>query len=299
MRAILVCIALAGCGGASSAPVAAPVDVARPAAQKTYAIHFYRPSHAGERTHVVMDQTENKGSKITQDATVVEDKHEQHALHYDAVHTAVEVDGKGQVTRSRYDVKELVSDGHPLVRGVVEITRTQKETDAIITVDGTPASKEVREALASLLKLGLSGANDDQVFGTKTPQPVGAHWPIDARLAQADLRDDSGIDATSVNGDVWLEGTTRVGDLDCLDVRAKMGLDGIAVPGMPEGSETEFGRADAEMQATLPVAGTPERASDHMSMKIAFRVRVPSPTGRAVNVSLAITQTRDSHFSPM
>lgn len=298
--ACIACIALAGCGGARS--TTAPVEAARPAPQtapqKAYAIHLSRPSHAGERTRMVMDQTEDKRSKITQAAIILEDKHEQRVLHWDAVHTAVEVDAQGRVTRSRYEVKELTSNGHPLVQGVVEVTRAQKSKDSRVTVDGVPANKDVREALTSLLKLGLGGATDDQIFGTKTPQPIGAHWPIDAALAQADLREDTGIEAASVGGDVWLEGTTRVSGLDCLDVRAKISLDGVKVP-IPNGGETEVGRAEGEMHAAVPLDGTPERASDHMSMTMTFKLRVPSPNGRPVAVSMEISQTRDGHFSAM
>jgi hypothetical protein len=300
MRFVLALIALTACGGGTASGPNA-TDLPKPDAQKAYAIHLSRASHVGERSHVVMDQTEQKDSKITgEDGAVIEDKHQKRVLHYDAVHTVVAVDDKGRTTRSRYDVKDLLADGKPLMHGVVEITRAPKEKDAVIVVDGKPATDELRDALSSLLKLGLGSADDDEVFGTKTPQAIGAHWPINGALAKASLSDDTGIDAQSVTGDVWLAGTTKVGDLDCLDVRGKLGIEGMTVPELPEGSVTESGRADAEMQTALPVADAKvERATDHMSMVMAFKVRIPTKKGPPATVALKLSQVRDSAFSPM
>ncbi len=295
MRSMLAFVLLAACGGANAQATA--VDLPKPDAQKTYEIRLSRPSKVGERTHVVMDQTEDKASKITSGEQVVEDKHERKVMHYDALSTVVAINETGRMTKTRHEVKELLVDGKPLVHGVVDITRAPKEKDAVILVDGAPASQEVRTALQSLLKLGLGGAKDDDIFGTKTPQAIGARWPINAQLAHDDLKDDTGIDAQTVTGEAWLQGTTRVGDVDCLDVRAKMGLDGISLPDMPPNSTIESGHMDADMTAALPIDGHIERAADHMTMKMAIRMHVQAPGGPVANVHVTFSETHDARFS--
>ena len=296
MRFVLACIVLTACGGGTAQT--APVELPKADAAKAYVIHLTRPSHVGDRTHVVMDQTEEKASKITSGETVVEDKHARKVMHYDAISTVVAIDDQGRMTKTRHDVKELVVDGKQLAHGVIEITRARREKDAIVTHDGAPVSEDVRAALSSLLKLGVGGPSDDDVFGTKTPQAIGAHWPINAQLAHDDLKDDTGIDAANVTGETWLEGTTRVGDVDCLDVRAKMVLDGIVVPDMPQGSTIESGRADAEMRAALPLDEHREKLVDHMSMKMSFRLHVEAPNGPPTAVLVTLAETHDAHFSP-
>jgi hypothetical protein len=306
VRIGFACILLAACGaeGSLNAPVEAPVGAAPAqeapvgAAPKTYAIHLSRPAHTGDRTHVVIDATEDTGSRITQGDTVLDDKHEKRVTHFDAVATVLAVDGRGEATRSRYEVKDLVVDGRPLAHGVVDITNAAKEDDATIVVDGAPPSEEVRKALKSLLKLSLGGASDDEVFGTKTPQPIGGHWPINAPLAREDLKKDTGIDAPNISGETWLEGTTRVADVDCLDVRMKLTLDGMAVPGVPEGSVVETSHADAVMGAALPLDDRLERVTDHFTMTMAFQVRVNTPNG-AANVVVKLVQVEDKRLSPL
>jgi hypothetical protein len=312
MRPVLASVVLAcgvcgaACGGASSqtAGVEAPVvpvsfgGAPAPPAAKAYTIHLSRPSHVGERTHVVVDLSEDSGTSIAQ-GDQVDEKHEKRVTHFDAVAMVAAVDEKGRTTRSRYEVKELLVDGRPLVHGLVDVTNAPTEEDATILVDGAPADKDQRKALQSLLKLRLGGATDDEVFGTTTPQPVGAHWPINGLLAREDLKDNSGIDAQSVTGEAWLQGTANVNDVDCLDVRAKLGLDlnGKSLPGLPPNSTMELGHADAEMTAVLPIDGRMERLTDHLSMTMAVKVRVSTPNGPAT-VVIKFNRTEDKRYSP-
>jgi hypothetical protein len=291
--ALLLAMGATGCGAAASA---APSTVAVPAppAAKTYAVRFDRPSHVGDRTHLVTNRREDTTTKISRDGAVVSDKREQHSVHYDAVTTVIAVDTQSRPVRVRYDVKELTSDGRRLQASVIEITRRGKEKDAEILVDGSPASDDARKVLASLLKLGNAGVSDDDVFGSKSPQPVGGRWAIDGSRAIASLAED-GLDVRSIKGEVWLDGTTRVDGAECLAVRAALDLDGMDVPGMPEGSVTEESHATADLRTSLTIEGRLGRAEDRMSTAMTFRVRVPAPQGPPMMVSVQRNEARDAH----
>jgi hypothetical protein len=288
-----VFVAAMGCAG-SPPPVEAPTTVAK----KTYAVHFHRPSQVGERFHVVADRSEDMATKVTKDGALVSQKHDEHTIHCDAVSTVVATDAHGRTTRARYEVKELTSDGRRLQGSGIELTRHGKETDAEIVVDGNPANENVRKALSALFKLGLDGATDDDVFGTKTPQPVGARWAIDSAVAVRSFKDD-GLDVSSIHGDVWLDGTTRMDGVECLDIRGALHMSGIRLPDLPKGAEVDESRADAELRATLPTEGRVARAADHLSMTMTFRLRVPGPDGAPMIVSVRGTQSQDSHETAM
>ena len=298
MRAVLACLLLAACGGgAKETPTTTATSLpTQTEAPKAYPIHLSRPSKAGDKVHVVVDQTEEKGTRVTAGGKVLDDKNEKHVYHLDEVMSVVAVNEAGRITKTHDDVADLVIDGRSLGKAALDITRAPKEKDAVILVNGKPAAKPIRDALTDVLKLSVGGVSDDDIFGTKTPQAVGAHWTPNTALAREDLKNDSGLDAQNMTGDIWLEGTTRVGALDCLDVRAKMGLDDIAMGALPPGQKLESGHADIEMRAALPLDGSMERASEHMGMVMTMKLDVTGPKGTAV-VAVALKQSRDSTYS--
>lgn len=292
MRNALVALLLATTGCAGTPPaVEAPTTRA---ANQTYAVHFERPSRVGDRSRLVTDHTSDMVTKISREGAVVSEKHDHRAVHYDAVSTVVAVDAKGRVTSVRYDVRELTSDGRRLEASVIQVTRHAKEKDADIVADGSPASEEVRKALSFLFKLGLAGATDEEVFGPKAPQPIGAHWRIDGALALGSFKED-GLDISSVTGDVWLDGTTRIDGAECLAVRVKLTIGGIQVPEAPPGSETEEGHAESEIRVALPVdqGGSVARAEEHQSMTMSVRVRVPARDGVVTLLSVESNESRE------
>lgn len=248
----------------------------------------------GERVRIVADETRDK--TVMQDGTLVEEKHA--AFHLDAVSTTVAIDDRGHATRDHYDVTELTSDGKPLATGSVDVTRASREQDAVILVGGAPATGEVKDALEALLTMRVDGASDDDVFGTKAPQAIGAHWAVDTRLAHDDLLDDSGVDAGKVTGDAWLAGLTRANDADCLDVRATLSLDGLVLPNLPKDNVVDLSHADVDMEAALPFDGRLVRAADSFGMTMKIRLRVPTPRGQTATLTMTIATRRTARYSP-
>jgi hypothetical protein len=287
---------LTACGAsASGAPVQAPAS-----SPTAYSIHLSRPSHVGDRTQVVVQQVEDNDTSFSADKAASRDEHVHRVLHLDAVQQVVAIDEKGRPTRSHFDVTEFTLDGQALAQRTIDVTNAAKEADAVLLVDGAPAGKEARKALQSLLRVGLGGATDDEIFGTAAPQLVGARWPIDAALATQDLKEDNDVDARNLSGEAWLQGTTRVDGAECLDVRARLTLDlnPASIPDLPEGSTVELGQTEAEMSAALPVDGRTERLADHMAMTMTVRVRVMAPAG-PVTVVFKASQSREQHFAPL
>ncbi len=302
---IVLVMGIAGCANTPStveAPTAAAVSApASAGGTKTYAVHFGRESRVGERVHLVKDHASEMNTKITRDGAPVpdqQDKREKQTIHYDAVSTAIAVDARGRVTRVRYDVKDLTSDGKRLPASVVELTRHAKEADADIIVDGSPASEDVRKALHSLLKLGLDGPTDDEIFGPKVPQAIGARWGIDEPLAIASFKDE-GVNVSTIKGEVWLDGTTNMDGAECLSVHAVLDMRGMKIPDLPPGAVMEEGHATAQMSAVLPLDGRVGRAQDHLTTKLLFRIRVPAAQGSPMIVSVDAKEVDEAHETAM
>ncbi len=293
---LLLSVASTACGAGAST-VSAPTTTDPPptgTGAKTYPIHLTHPSQVGERIHVVADDTSNK--TFVQDGTMVEKKHR--LVHLDAVCTTVAVDDRGRTTRDHYDVTELSADGQLLATGPVDVTRARKEEDAVVLVSGAPPTGEIKEALRTIISARTGGASDDDVFGTQQPQAVGAHWPVNTSLARDDLFSSSGLDAATVTGDVWLAGLTRANDADCLDVRAKLALDGIRMPDLPKGAVIDQGHAVVDVQGAFPLDVNLIRAIETLTMSMEVRLRVPTPSGRDSSLTITVTSKRAARYSP-
>ncbi len=298
MKTVLACVVLLACGGGAGAAPTTTATLPKTEAPKTYAIHLSRPNKVGDKIHMVIDHSEDKALQVTVGGKPGEEQHDKHVLHIDTISTITGVDERGRPTTTHEDVKDFSVDGHSLGPASLDVTRARKLKDAVVLVNGKPAAKKMREMLGDLLKLSVGGPEDDEVFGTKAMQAAGSHWTVNTKLAQDDLRDNNGLDTSSLTGDAWLEGTTRVGDRDCLDVRAKMSFDVTTVPDLPPGQKVESGHTDIDLRAALPIDGKIERASEHMGMVMAMKLSVQSPKGPTL-VAVTVTESRDGAYSPV
>jgi hypothetical protein len=280
-------VVLAGCGGAVTQTNPAPLP--QPTTPQTYEIRMARDSHVGERSHVVLDSVDDTSTVSAKDGVELERKHEHKAIHLDAVSTIVAIDGKNNATRLHYEVASLTANDKPIFQGPVDLTRALKDADAVILTNGNAPEQSVHDALAGILSLRYGGPSDDDVFGTKVRQAVGARWPVNAEVALADMANDPKLRASSMTGETTLVGTTDC----CLDVRSTVQLGGLSLPGAP-GSHVD-GHVDMSFQALFPTNVTRGRTEDHMTLHVAMKLTVPTPKG-IVTATVDATTRKDGHF---
>jgi hypothetical protein len=288
MRTVLLTLFVA-CGGATTQ--ANPQPLPQSTADKTYDIHLNRESHVGARTHVVLDATEDTTTVTTKDGAEIDRKREHKVTHFDATSTTAAVNAKNESTRVHYDVTDLVVDGKSVYKGPVDLTRASKADDAVILVNGAPAEGAVRSALKDILSLRVGGPSDDDIFGTKERQAVGAHWPMNSQAALADIANDPKLRASTVTGESTLAAVTDC----CLEVRAKLRMGGLALPSAPAGSTVD-GNVDATFAALLPTDVKRGRVEDHMGFHMVMKMTIPTAKGPVV-VALEATNQKDGHFS--
>jgi hypothetical protein len=153
---------------------------------------------------------------------------------------------------------------------------------SVVLVDGGAAdpvslkdgkiSDEVRKVFGVVYSPHKPGsATDDDVFGTKEPKSFGDSWPINAKLAAEDAKK-SGIEipAERLQGRTELVGKDRVGEADCLTIRAQINASDVAMKDLPDGAIMDNGTMQATLDGCVPIAGTSSRKGMEMTLKARF-----------------------------
>ena len=262
-------------------------------------------THVGDRTHAVIDD-DKRDQTVTKMAGQSASKSDKvtHA-HLDGIIAVQEVDDRANARRAEIVVTEFwqtTGEGgaHVVLAPAgahVMVTRAARKADAVLMVNGQAASKEQRDALDGLMTLTIGGPSDDEIFGTTTPQAIGAEWDIQSTLAQKDLAD-KGIVATSLTGKVKLVGIENVRGTECLDLRADLTIAGItSVDELPKGSVIENGSVDARMKGLFAADGK-GRQAEELETATRMKVRVPTPQGEVLVDIKSVDRRRASYSAP-
>jgi hypothetical protein len=154
----------------------------------------------------------------------------------------------------------------------VKKTKTGRETlvepGRVLTVeveDGTHTFRQDEGALsedvvATLRELFPDGSkaqhhvSDDAAFGTRERQQIGGRWPIHAETVAAELGDSLGgpVRKESIEGNVTLAGTARVGRMDCLRIKGDMTIQSPPTKA-PEGMEVESHLIESQFELIYPI----------------------------------------------
>jgi hypothetical protein len=277
------------CGG----PAAHDARTAPP----TFEIRLHRPSHVGERWHIVADGTQSE-SKSTYTEQVVVKKSEKHqAIHFDATVTALAVEG-GVVSRAEYLVtafesvknhEQLLAPGKHVV-----IQPAPKKDDTVIAVDGQPATPDVREALGIVMALTREPGDDDTVFGTHERQPIGASWAVNgAAMRTVLVRNGASAPSDAIHGQVTL--ASRTPD-DCLDVRVDLHVDSFTpLAPLPEGSQITKSKVLLQAKFALPIDTRLSLRRAELDVHTEFEAFVPVQSAEIAGVT--VDSQTDHHRS--
>ena len=298
---IVACVACGGGGGSTAGgttPSATSTEASQPNMTKTYPIHLHPHAHVGDRVQVVFDAFEDNGTimHLASSGQEISSEHKTKRSHLEGVMTTVALDARQDDLHDTLEVKTLTIDDRVILQNKrVDVTKARKADDAILMVDGAPATPELRKALKDLLDLRVGGPTDDEIFGTTQPQLAGAHWPLNGELARADLAEDQGADVTSttISGETTFVGIKHVGNLDALEMKAEMHIDGIKVPLPQPGATSEPGQAKATMTKLVPVDENRGVLESHMAFEMTMRIHVPTKTGDSVIGDITATSRRD------
>ncbi|MFC1609582.1 TonB family protein [Myxococcota bacterium] len=156
---------------------------------------------------------------------------------------------------------------------------------------------EVEQVLDMILPTEEVTKTDDDVFGIGTPQPVGAHWPIDAAVAAEDLQK-AGFDIgpKQLAGHTKLVGVKMIENVECMEVQAQMSASDLSPPGIPKDATTEKGEVHASFSAIFPLDPGKNRVRDTTTMTGEF-VIIQIVDGQPVRTELVMSQEKQSTYS--
>ncbi|HEY2370479.1 MAG TPA: hypothetical protein VGH87_28980 [Polyangiaceae bacterium] len=307
--AFVLVLALGACHPAPAAPndgasVALPtpaVTATVAASGKTYTVRMKRPARVGETAHVSVDD-DHLEHTVTRVAGATKEDRKPFRGHLEGTRRLVTLEADGiSPLRDELTVADfwtIKNDGPKITlapagaRVVVE--RGATKHDARVTVDGQAATKDVIDALDHLMSLTThKGPSDDDVFGTKVPQPIGGEWPVDSEIAAKDLRTrDIGVTPANITGSTKLVSVHPIRGIDCLEIDNHMSISSLQSMGeLPPGSTIKNARIDVHVHMLLPVDETKTLFDSSMDLTIAGVFIVPSPKG-PVEVELDSTDHR-------
>lgn len=228
----------------SGNPNATRVSVSpAPSAETTpreYSVRLQRPRHIGQRGRLVVDDEDLQTNILHFTDSPPHRDEPSRQIHFEAIEEVQALDEWGEplqldYTVTSFVVREQQQVERPLQTGQrIHLTRARRAQDAVVLVDGQPASQRVRNFLSSVLHLDVGNAFGDGVFGTPHRQHLGAHWPIDRSRAFQVLQK-LGMEAPEENitGQVRLVDVTRIGSVECLDVQANLRLENYRLTTAP------------------------------------------------------------------
>jgi hypothetical protein len=298
---VFAALALVGCAGAQTAPIA-------PTA-RTSVIHVQHPRRVGDRWHVVADDESSLRTVArVADAPPV-DSIKTTYVHVAGTVVVDELQANGRSPlRDETTVDELWTTLDLGAKQVlappgahVVIARAAKKEDALVTVDGAPASQAVRDAVDPVFTLTTyTGPSDDDVFGTTAPQSIGGEWAINQALAEKSLIA-SGIVASpgAVTGTTKLVGVQSIDGIECLELEVRMTVGAVqSIGSLPPGSTIQSASIDVGLHVLMPPDETRAVSRSDMTMTMKGTFTVPSPRGPVV-VSLDSIKHARSEQQPV
>lgn len=307
-------LAFVACHRASVAPEEHPTaastvpTVSAPTA-RTYTVHIKRPSKVGDRTRIVADDEKNErtSAQVAGDPTP-RDSNKATRIHIDGTVVVLELQSDGRSPlRDEMTVSEFWASHDGGAKEVlaqvgthIVVTRAAKKEDALVAVDGRPASKSVRDALDPMVNLTAhTGPSDDEIFGTAAPQSIGGEWTVNGPLAEKDLST-SGIIVSpgGITGKTKLVGVQSVNGIDCLELENTMTIGAIqSTGGLPPGSTIQNASMDVALHLLLPIEQARADVQSDMTLTMKGTFMVPSPKG-AVRVTLESVEDKRGSVAP-
>jgi hypothetical protein len=233
-----------------------------------YEVHLSSRNRAGDVFFYAASGTRSQQVSIAGQVM----KQEEISAEFEGRAEVLDVDASGEPVRvaltvSKFTKSENGSTSELLEPGSVLLADGGAENP--VSLKGGKISDDARKAFEVVYTPHKPGsATDDDVFGTKEPKAFGESWPINAKLASEDAKK-SGIEISPehLNGRTELVGKDRIGEADCLSVRAELVASGVALKDLPSGATVDEGTMQATFAGCVPIAGTSARKVLEMTLK--------------------------------
>jgi hypothetical protein len=278
-------------GGAASAHTARTAD-------GRYEVHLTRQAQVGLGWDEVVHYSGTQHQTVRVNGTPLDDTSSTTTIEFAGEYTILESDARGQPSRLRVAVRQLTIDAGqgpttPAIPSVLLVVRGVPGT--ITGEQGEALDAGTAAALANVIPVRSHPTDDDQVFGSREPQAVGASWAIDAASAAGGLGElGLTVDPANITGSTLLEGASTEAGVDCITLRSTIAASHVGVPNLPPGSVEQHADLQATVEFLLPLDRSlpPLRDVEHSTVDI--EVAVVTQGGPGI-VDVTMTQDETHH----
>jgi hypothetical protein len=210
-------------------------------------------------------------------------------------------DALGQPTSARYTITRLEAGppGAPLAPVVPpgQVLTIVRGEPPSITLEGGGALTEAQtDDVKAVISVGpVVPITDDQVFGTTTPQLVGATWPINAQLGAAGLSDeDLTVAPEGLSGQSKLVSVRPEAGVECLEVSVSFLAKALQFNKLPPGS-TVTGQMSVDLIGLFPTDATRQPISQTSTTRGQFNMIL---FGGAATSDMQLEETKTTTRAP-
>jgi hypothetical protein len=281
---LFAALVLGACGAPS--PVAGPQ--APEAAPGGYPIQLSRPSRAGDSYGIDIVAQSERRMRISVGGAIVEETDEARHLELHGTVRVRAVSATGRETVRDIEIVRCVGSDASGEREIAPagsvlhvVASDRDDVEGGIELVGGALSEADLEILSLALSTSVRSAGDDEVFGTRVPQAIGARWPINVRLAASDLNKAAEMEVRpeQMSGTTTLSAREDVDGVECLIVRAQLDARGFTVA-IGEDAVTEHAEMRAQLEAALPLDMAVQRVRDREALQMQMRVRFVDEGGQ-------------------
>ncbi|APR75816.1 Hypothetical protein A7982_01163 [Minicystis rosea] len=280
-----------------AAPPAPPVE-----ASQTYAIRMHRPRQVGDRQHLSATASSVRKMVVRDEERVVRDEVEEIHVRLEATTRVLAVNEIGKDVSTAYTIERLTIDTPSGAREVLPagrvVTIDRGKEKGTLRVDRGTLGEDAEKALREALSTTVSNVTDDEVFGTRERKAVGDRWPVDSRLAIADLAS-AGVRVAPASFQGWtkLVGVQRVGGETMLEVAAEMNMRDVALAALPPGTRIQRSTFEGRFHGTFPEDLTKRHGESSMRMRGSFQMTIPAGD-KQVSMEMTMESEQRSVTSP-
>ena len=285
--------------------------VPAPAQDEKYEVRLTRPDAVGDKFKL-----SGEGALIRKTVmTLGDNRREQEpsgsGIRLDATAEVLAVTPKGKITKLSLAVERCLRVSGPeeaelLPKGSVVIAQADGKRTKFSLKEGElpPEASELLDLLFQLNDDDSRGT-DDELFGTKEKQPVGASWPINAEQAAKDFAaEEIKVDASDITGTVKLDTVEKAEGGALLKLSGRMSVKKIQPGGevageLPEGLKMDVGSLDFKFTATLPKDPSDHAADESMSARHQIAYVGDLPGGKSVRTEVTVERAVQMKRTPV
>jgi hypothetical protein len=285
-RRTLACLAVPLIAIALAASAAAAAD--------TYPIKLVRPPEVGQKYALTAEGAVTRHTTITAGGKQIGATDDEFGIHLEGTVEVLVVNKDGEEGKAACTVTKctrVTPEGEAeLVPAGRVITATGSKEETTFTIDQGKLTPDAKDALDLVLRMGEEdGYNDDKIYGTTSPQPVGGSWSMDAKASSDEAKDDEVIfDPKDASGTMRVDKLETVDGVECLRIAGVTEIKRLEVKA-PEGLKFDRGALKAHYGGAYPIdvkQPGPLRESMSITQTATFKGKDKATRGTVVDTKV-------------